>query len=78
MKMDTFVPETDNQHKFAIAVPTESGIMMMIQKYKTKKELETGYREWLDYASRRNLTKPYPIEILNERLECKILNELLD
>ncbi len=53
------IAEKDN---FAVAVPTETDSMMIIQTYPTREALEGGYNLWKNCASQRKLTTPYPIE----------------
>lgn len=77
MKMELFSTKIDVQHRFGVAVPTEGGTMAIIQTYETKELLENDYREWQKYASERGITKPYPIEFLDNNGRCKILTDIL-
>ncbi len=77
MEIKVFKPKVKEQERFAVAVPTDKGIMAIIQTYASKEQLETGYKHWKEDASQKGLTKPYPIEILDKDLKCKILEDLL-
>lgn len=77
MKFEAFVPRTRNEEKYAVAVLCEGRIPMIIQTYHNREQLETGYREWYEFASKRNLVKPIPIEKVDENWKCKILTDLL-
>ena len=78
MDIDAFKPRIKEEERFAVAVPTEGGIVVVIQTYHNMEQLETGYKDWLKYASQRNITKPYPIELLDDSGKCKILTALVD
>jgi hypothetical protein len=77
MNMIALEPNIDKQHKLAVALYTDKGIMMVIQTYPNMEELKTGYKECYDFARQSGLTKPLPIELIGETGKCHILQELL-
>jgi hypothetical protein len=70
------IPRIEEKELYAIAIPTD-GPMMVIQTYHNLEQLETGYRHWKEFASKQGLTKVYPIELLDDKGNCKILENLL-
>ena len=64
-------------HKYATALWTDKKIMMMVETYPTIETLEIGYRDYLATAKQKGLTKPWPIELLDETGKCRIVEELI-
>ena len=72
-----FEPRVKEKERYALAVPTD-GPMMIIQTYHNLEQLETGYKDWKEFASKQGLTKPYPIELLDDKGNCRILKDLIE
>lgn len=77
VKVESFEPHIDNSHKFAVAIPVEGGSFMIIETYEDLEWLEVGLNRWRQFANERGITQPYPLEILDEKLKCQIIPELL-
>ena len=78
MAMDAFEPKVDDSHEFAVATPIQGGGLCIVQTYETRSELAAGFLQWKTFASQRGITEPYPIQIINETMKCKILREMLN
>jgi len=77
MGIGIFKPQLNEKHKYAVALGTDVGTLAILKTYPSYEQLETGYKEWHDMATQKNLTKPVPIELLDDTGKCKILEELL-
>lgn len=63
--------------KYAVAVRSDNGLMI-VESYKTRKRLESGYKAWSQLSSKRKVfLKPVPIEILDKDGTCKVLEDLI-
>ena len=70
-------PEFDPRYKYAVALGVEGGTVAPLKSYEHLEELKLGYKEWLDYATTRGLTKPVPIELIDNKGTCKILTAII-
>ena len=74
--MEAFKPEWNKEHKYARAVPAGKDVFP-IQSYATLEQLKEGYQNWQNFSSKRNITKPVPIEFLDKDGKCKVLTDLI-
>jgi len=77
MPLDFFEPKINANHKFAVAVYTGCRKLVILQTYPSLEQLEAGYKDWYKYASKRGVTKPYPVEILDPSLKCRVLKNMI-
>ena len=77
MEIQVIEPRVNDRDKFAVAVYA-GGSMFMLETYKTRESLSVSYTVWLKYSKTHGVTKPYPIEILDDTGGCKILEDLIN
>lgn len=75
--MGIFKPQVNAEHKYAVAVPAQGGVVVPIQSFETLEQLKEGYRAWRQYATERDITSPVPIEFLDKSGKCKALIDII-
>ena len=78
MDTEIFEPEMDENHRYALAVPTEIKVMRLLATYETIDLLRKGYEQWKRYADSKGIRGPYPIEILDESRKSRILTDIVN
>ena len=82
MAIKILKPLVSKGAKYAVAVPLKGGGVVPVQSYDSLKDLKEDYARWKQYAIEGNITKPVPIEFLDEKGltnngKCKVLTEIL-
>jgi hypothetical protein len=75
--MDVFRPEWNINHRYAVALKIAGGGVCPIQSYEKLEELKAGYKSWYEDAVAKKLTKPIPIEFVDNTGKCKILTDMI-
>ena len=55
MDTEIFEPEIDENHRYALAVPTEIKVMRLLATYETIDLLRKGYEQWKRYADSKGI-----------------------
>ena len=71
-----FEPKVEKEDLYAIAVPAEGRILVPIKSCATLEKLKEEYKTGYDFAVERNITRPYPIEIIDGK--GKILTDIIN
>lgn len=79
MKLEAFKPIIRPGDKYAVAVPVEGGGVCIIGTYPSREQLENGYRDYNSYANKKGITRPVPVEIVDQKtMMVKILKDLIE
>ena len=74
--MIDFEPKIRPGDRYAVVVPAEGRLLIIIETYPSLEQLETGYRHWRRYSADGKLTSPFPIEIVDSR--PRVLRDLIE
>jgi hypothetical protein len=77
--MDIFRPKINKNHKYGVAIPLVSGNFSLLQTYPDMDELKSGYRSWYNFAWKRGVTKPLPVEKTEDDWsKCSLMKEVIN
>ena len=77
MAIESFKPDWKKEDKYAVAIPVQGGTVAPLASYDNLELLKAGYTKWKAYALKNGITKPLPIQFLDNKGTCKILTELI-